>query len=112
MLKKMMQDARNWEAIEEGLCEAIEEGLWEAIEERLKEQLNQPVQIVAVKKADEHLKGYIYDSLVFRYMKARDAEAELERLTQKVSYETSVTRANRDKMRFMEVLNEIMGTHD
>lgn len=85
---------------------------WEAIKKGLKEQLNQPVQIVAIKKADEHLNGYIYDSLVFRYMKARDAEAELERLTQKVSYETSVTRANRDKMRFMQILNEAIGEHD
>lgn len=95
-LKKMMQDARNWKTIEEGL----------------KERIAQPVQIVAVTKADSHLKGYIYDSLVFRYMKARDAEAELGRLTQKVSYETSVKRANRDKMRFNEILNEAIGEHD
>lgn len=92
MLKKMMQDARNWEAIEKGL----------------KEQLNQPVQIVA----DSHLKGYIFDSLMFRYMKARDAEAELERITQEIPYETSVNRANRDKRRFMEILNEGVGEHD
>lgn len=92
MFKKMMQDAGNWKALEKGL----------------KEQLNQPAQIVA----DSHLKGYIYDSLVFRYMKARDAEAELERITQKISYETSVSRANRDKMRFMQILNEAIGEHD
>ena len=96
MLEKMMQDARNWEAIEKGL----------------KEQLNQPVQIVAITKADIHLKGYIFDSLVFRYMKARDAEAELERITQEIPYETSVNRANRDKRRFMEILNEVIGEHD
>jgi len=96
MLEKMMQDARNWEAIEKGL----------------KEQLNQPVQIVAITKADIHLKGYIFDSLVFRYMKARDAEAELERITQEIPYETSVNHANRDKRRFMEILNEVIGEHD
>ena len=89
MLKKMMQDARNWEVIEKGLKE-------------------QSIQIVA----DSHLKGYIYDSLVFRYMQARDAEAELERITQEIPYKTSVNRANRDKMRFMEILNEVLGEHN
>ena len=93
MLKKMIQDARNWEAIEECLKEKT-------------------LQLIPVEQDDKHLKGYIYDSLMFRYIKARDAEAELERLTQKVSYETSVTRASRDKMKFMEVLNEVMGEHD
>lgn len=105
MLKKMMQDARNWET--------IEEGLWEGIEEGLKEQLkNQPVQIVAVKKADEHLKGYIYDSLVFRYMKARDAEAELEMKKECITYDKAKSRAARDKMRFMQILDEAIGKHD
>ena len=82
MLKKMMQDGGNWEVIKKGL----------------EEQLNQPAQIVAITKTDSHLKGYIYDSLMFRYIKTRDAEAELERITQKISYEISVNRADRDKM--------------
>lgn len=66
----------------------------------------------AIEKADSHLKGYIFDSLMFRYMKARDAEAELERITQEIPYETSVNRANRDKRRFMEILDEVIGEHD
>ena len=77
MLKKMVQDA----------------GSWKAIEKELKEQLNQPVQIVAITKADIHLKGYIYDSLVFRYMKARDAQIELEIKREGITYEKAKSRA-------------------
>jgi hypothetical protein len=91
-LKKMMQDARNWEALEK----------------RLKEQLNQPVQIVA----DSHLKGYIYDSLVFRYMKARDAQIELEIKREGITYEKAKARADRDTVRFIQILNEAIGEHD
>lgn len=79
MFKKMMQDARNWEAIE---------------------------------KADSHLKGYIYDSLVFRYMKARDAQTELEIKKEGITYEKAKSRADRDKMRFIQILNEVIGEHD
>jgi hypothetical protein len=93
MLKKIIEDAEKWRILEECLKEKT-------------------LQLIPVEQDDKHLKGYIYDSLVFRYMKARDAEAELERLTQKVSYETSVKRANRDKMRFNEILNEVIGEHD
>jgi hypothetical protein len=93
MLKKIIEDAEKWRILEECLKEKT-------------------LQLIPVEQDDKHLKGYIYDSLVFRYMKARDAEAELERLTQKVSYETSVKRANRDKMRFMDILNEAIGEHD
>jgi hypothetical protein len=93
MLKKIIEDAEKWRILEECLKEKT-------------------LQLIPVEQDDKHLKGYIYDSLVFRYMKARDAEAELERLTQKVSYETSVKRANRDKMRFNEILNEAIGEHD
>ena len=92
--KKMMEDANNWRDFKEQL-EALQA---------------EPCCIFT--ENNRHLKGYIYDSLVFRYMKARDAESELERLTQKVSYETSVKRANRDKMRFMDILNEVIGEHD
>lgn len=96
MLKKMAEDAKNWEAIEA----------------ELKEQLNQPVQIVAITKADSHLKGYIYDSLVFRYMMARDAQMELEMKKEGITYERAKSRADRDKMRFMQILDEAIGEHD
>ena len=96
ILRKMMQDARNWEAMEEGL----------------KEQLNQPVQIVAITKADIHLKGYIFDSLVYRYMMARNAQTELEIKKEGITYEKAKSRADRDKMRFIQILNEVIGEHD
>lgn len=96
MLEKMMQDARNWEAIEKGL----------------KEQVAQPIEIIAITKTNIHLKGYIYDSLVFRYMKARDAQTELEIKKEGLTYEKAKSRADRDKMRFIQILNEAIGEHD
>ena len=96
MLEKMMQDARNWEAIEKGL----------------KEQLNQPVQIVAITKTNIHLKGYIFDSLVYRYMMARNAQTELEIKKEGITYDKAKLRADRDKMRFMQILDEAIGEHD
>lgn len=94
MLKKMTQDANNWRDFKE----------------QLKAFQAEPCCLFT--EHNKHLKGYIFDSLVFRYMKARDAEAELERITQEIPYETSVNRANRDKRRFMEILNEVLGEHD
>lgn len=91
---RMEQDAKNWEAMEKGL----------------REELKQP--IISVRKTDSHLKGYIFDSLVFRYITARDAQAELEIKKEGITYETAKSRANRDKMRFIEILNEAIGEHD
>ena len=60
--------------------------------------------------------AYGFDSLVMRYEKARDAQARLE-------YEKSrkdgtmrdedyfIEQAIRDKMRFIQILNEIIGEH-
>lgn len=60
--------------------------------------------------------AYGFDSLVMRYEKARDAQARLE-------YEKSrkdgtmrdedyfIRQATRDKMRFIQILNEIIGEH-
>lgn len=64
-------------------------------------------------KDDKHLKGYIYDSLVYRYVRAREKQAEFEYMYGKTSERTSCDeRANRDIMRFCQILDEAIGDHD
>lgn len=73
-------------------------------------------------KDDKHMKGYIYDSLVFRYMRAREAQAELEarhdaayhpeRGRYDEQLEKKKEEAWRDEARFMDILNEAIGEHD
>lgn len=73
----------------------------------------------AIKETNKHTKGYIYDSLMYRYIRAREAMAEYEYLRDRqsnVSNHTEWTvyrqRANRDIMRFVQILNEAIGEHD
>ena len=63
----------------------------------------------------KHFKGYLYDSLVYRYIRARERMAELEYISdsyhqydRKHYYE----KANRDLMKFCQILNEAIGEHD
>lgn len=64
----------------------------------------------------KHLNGYIFDSLVYRYMIARDKQAEYEIMMDRRNGgnrdEIFRSRANRDKMRFIEILDEVIGEHD
>lgn len=62
----------------------------------------------------KHLKGYIYDSLVYRYMRAREnmAEWEWERDRHKHDRYWYFQQANRDIARFCEILHEAIGEHD
>ena len=64
---------------------------------------------------DKKLKGYQYDSLVYRYIRAREQMAEYECLidsnkicNKKHYYE----RADRDILKFCQILNEIVGEHE
>lgn len=68
---------------------------------------------------DENLKGYQFDSLVYRYIRAREQMAEYEHLRDKqsnISNHTEWTkyrqRANRDIMRFIQILDEVIGEHE
>lgn len=68
---------------------------------------------------EKKLKGYQFDSLVYRYIRAREQMAEYEYLRDKqsnVSNHTEWTvyqqRANRDIMRFVQILNEVIGEHE
>ena len=60
----------------------------------------------------KHLKGYIYDSLVYRYQLARYTQADLEAQNSHASIEEERKYAKRDIMRFVQILDEAMGEHD
>lgn len=68
----------------------------------------------------KHLKGYMYDSLVYRYQLARykasskDAEdiMEKENISRKEAEAVARFNCDRDLMRFCEILNEAIGEHD
>jgi hypothetical protein len=65
------------------------------------------------KKDEKKLKGYQYDSLVYRYIRAREAMAELEwsrdhKLEKSQYYDV----AKRDILRFCEILDEAIGEHE
>ena len=61
-------------------------------------------------KNDKHLNGYIFDSLVYRYQLAR------QELAKYIAYyntnrplEQENRNANRDIMRFVQILDELVG---
>lgn len=68
----------------------------------------------------KHLKGYIYDSLVYRYQLARykaslkDAEdiMEKENISRREAEAEARFNYDRDCMRFCAILNEAIGEHD
>ena len=67
----------------------------------------------------KHLNGYIYDSLAYRYIRAREKMAEYEYLrdiqsdiSNHTEWSTYQLRANRDIMRFIQILDEVIGEHE
>lgn len=69
----------------------------------------------SLQKDEKHLKGYMYDSLAYRYIRAREQMAEYEYIKDskkehdKAYYQR---QANRDIMRFVQILHEAIGEHD
>jgi len=67
---------------------------------------------------EKHLKGYMYDSLVYRYKYVREKLAELEYKEQSTignnrkSLSFYRDLAERDVMRFIQILDEAIGEHD
>lgn len=60
-------------------------------------------------------KDYLYDSLCYRYIRAREQMAEYEFLRDKRGTRDWLyyrERANRDIARFCEILNEAIGEHN
>lgn len=64
----------------------------------------------------KHLKGYMFDSLIYRYMAARQKALEYDlqacRRTQRGNKAYLHNEAKRDVMRFIEILDEAIGEHD
>ena len=63
------------------------------------------------------MKGYGYDSLCLRYRIARDAQMQLEliedkRITGGMKQDKIRSIAERDKMRFYEIANELIGNRE
>lgn len=70
-------------------------------------------------KSDKRVKGYGYDSLVFRFKEARYKQAELEAIEARkngkdpyTAKERADKRAERDFMRFCQILDDLLGEHD
>ena len=65
------------------------------------------------KDIEKKIKGYGYDSLCLRYNIARDAQAQLEmKTTRKGNPHMALSLAERDKLRFYEILDDLIGEHD
>ena len=67
--------------------------------------------------ADKKIKGYAFDSLVFRYKMAREKQAEFEISEAKRSgninkMDKAKSMAERDIMRFIQILDDVIGEHD
>ena len=69
-------------------------------------------------KMEKRTKGYGFDSLILRYKLAREAEARYEyreawrnnaRMHDEQYY---LDKANRDVMRFIQILEDLIGEHD
>lgn len=69
---------------------------------------------------EKHLKGYMYDSLVYRYQlalyKANEIETRDLMINENLSRQEAETKARkyakRDLMRFCQILDEAIGEHD
>ena len=72
-----------------------------------------------VPKVQKHMKGYMFDSLVYRFKDYQSRVFQIEVLDLKNQGKTELDarkivkdRHNRDLMRFIEILNEAIGEHD
>ncbi len=70
---------------------------------------------VVTEEDEKKLKGYQYDSLVYRYIRAREQMAEYEYVKDsRKDHDKAYYRlqANHDIMRFCQILNEVIGEHE
>ena len=70
-------------------------------------------------EGNKHLKGYIFDSLVFRFKEAleRGINVRAQKLidlgkTKDEAFIKATKENQRDEMRFIQILNEVIGEHD
>ncbi len=68
---------------------------------------------VKTAKDERKLKGYQYDSLVYRYIRAREHMAEYEWARDRAhDRDWYFKQANRDIMRFCQILDEVIGERE
>lgn len=60
---------------------------------------------------EKHTKGFIYDSLVYRYQLARYKAIQVD-VHEGMGLSTAKSLYERDVMRFIQILDEVMGEHD
>ena len=69
---------------------------------------------------DAHVKGYMFDSLVYRFKDAQAKAFQMDIIDYKYKHNCSEIEArrelraryDRDLMRFIEILHEAIGEHD
>ena len=64
---------------------------------------------------ERRVKGYAFDSLVYRYKAAREEQMRYEQkeaLKEGKDGHAAKTRADRDTMAFIKILDDIIGDHD
>ena len=69
---------------------------------------------------EKHLKGYMFDSLVYRFKIYQEKAFQLDVIDYKYKYNCSESEArykvrdmyNRDMLRFIDILHEAIGEHD
>lgn len=75
------------------------------------------IEMMQKRELIKKVKGYGYDSLCLRYNMARDAQMQLElmedkRITGGMKQDAIRRRAERDKMRFYEIADDLIGDRD
>jgi hypothetical protein len=66
-----------------------------------------------LKKVEKKIKGYGYDSLCLRYKIAREAQAKYEAHNLfNGDMEKSMRMAQRDMLKFFQILDDLIGEHD
>lgn len=73
--------------------------------------------MIELKDIEKKIKGYGFDSLVFRYKMAREAQARFEekeyrRKDEITRAEHSHSMTEKDIMRFIQILDDLIGEHD
>ena len=63
-------------------------------------------------KTNKHLKGYIYDSLAYRYQLARERQLIYEIHVEGIDLQRARKNFKRDILRFYEILDEAIGEHE
>ena len=86
----------------------------------LQKELNEEIYNMIIENNNKHFKGYLYDSLVYRFKDYQERAFPLEVMDYK--YKNNVSeidarmkvrdRYDRDLMRFIDILNEAIGEHD